>query len=52
LKWLDLPPCGVVGQQSRVCKEIDASLQFENPEPVTTQLLPLSEPHWCVPEAE
>src|SRR5665213_2856361 len=29
-----------------------ASLQLPKPEPVTTQLRPFSDPHWCVPEAE
>jgi hypothetical protein len=45
MKPLDVPPFGVVEQQSRVCSKIEASLQFENPEPVTTQLRALSSPH-------
>jgi hypothetical protein len=47
-----MPPFAVVGQQSRVCNVIVASLQLENPLPVTTQLRPFSDPHLCVPEAE
>jgi hypothetical protein len=36
---------GVVGQQSRVCNVMFASLQLENPLPDTTQLRPFSVPH-------
>jgi hypothetical protein len=46
VKPLDVPPCGVVGQQSRVCNVIVASAQLENPEPEATQLRPFPEPHW------
>src|SRR3984885_9827977 len=47
-----MPPFAVVGQQSRVCNVIVASLQLETPLPVTTQLRSFSDPHLCVPEAE
>jgi hypothetical protein len=38
---VDVPLFGVVGQQSRVCSAVVASLQLLKPPPETTQLWPL-----------
>jgi hypothetical protein len=42
---VEVPPLPLVGQQSRVRSKAAASLQLVNPEPVTTQLPPLSDLH-------